>query len=323
VADDAEGAASGIVLREGRPSDLRAAFELGESAWDASRRTRGLLAPDEGRDSDELQDDWSRARQFFEFVAAQPDGEFWVAEDGDVMVGYTRVARFGAMDELTELWVEPGHAGRGIGRALLKRAWPDSPTPELGRVVITLGTPVDLSLYTDFGVMPATGHWHLRLRKDRYLEQRAQEVDAAEPGVHALTVDRAVEAWKRLEPPAIGHERPLLHEFFGRTRTCLALLDHPSGRARAVCWVSPEGDIGPAVGESPEDLVPVMLAALDRVAKLQEPETLGVFCTTDSWWLLDRLRRLGFRVFWPAWVMSSVPLPGLDRYVPTRPAWLL
>ena len=67
----------------------------------------------------------------------------------------------------------------------------------------------------------------------------------------------------------------------------------------------------------------LVLAALDRVAKQQEPETFGVFCTTDSWWLLDRLRRLGFQVYWPSWVMSSVPLPGLDRYLPTRPARLL
>jgi hypothetical protein len=48
-----------------------------------------------------------------------------------------------------------------------------------------------------------------------------------------------------------------------------------------------------------------------------------VFCTTDSWWLLRRLRELGFRVFWPSWIMCSVPLPGLDRYLPTKPAYLL
>ena len=132
-----------------------------------------------------------------------------------------------------------------------------------------------------------------------------------------------MEEWKRLEPTAVGHERPLLHEFFGRTRTSLALLDQESGRARALCWVSATGDIGPAVAETAEELVPVVLAALDRVAKMQEPDVLNIFCTTDSWWLLDRLRRLGFRVRWPAWIMSSVPLPGLDRYVPTAPPRLL
>jgi GNAT superfamily N-acetyltransferase len=316
-------AVSELTFREGGPGDLRAAFELGESAWDASRRARGLLRPDEGRDHDELRGDWERARPFIEFVAAQPDGSFWICDDGDEMVGYTSSSRFGAMDELTELWVVPSHAGRGIGRSLLERVWPNSPTRQLGRVVVTLGTPVDLTLYTEFGVMPVTGHWHMRHRVDQYLEQRARERDATDPGVHGLTPERAIAEWKRLEPDAVGHERPLLQEFFGRTRICLAYLDRQTGTARALCWVSSEGDIGPAVGETPQDLVPVVIAALDRVVKAREPETIGVFCTTGSWWLLDRLRRLGFRVHWPAWVMSSVPLPGLDRYVPTRPARLL
>ena len=92
--------------------------------------------------------------------------------------------------------------------------------------------------------------------------------------MHVLTTDRAVEEWKRLEPDAIGHERPALHEFFGRTRNCLATVDPESGHANGLCWVSNLGEIGPAVGQQPEDLVPVVLASLDRVAKMQEPETL-------------------------------------------------
>jgi hypothetical protein len=189
--------------------------------------------------------------------------------------------------------------------------------------VIAVGTPADLTLFTDFGVMPVSGHWHMRHRVDRYLEHRAQEVDSTEPGVHVLTPERAAEEWKRLEPAAIGHGRTALHEFFGRTRSCLATVDAESGHATALCWVSGHGEIGPAVGQEPGNLVPVVLAALDRVAKMQEPETFGVHCTTAAWWLMDRLRGLGFRVHWPAWIMSSVPLPGLDRYLPTRPVRLL
>jgi len=172
-------------------------------------------------------------------------------------------------------------------------------------------------------VMPVSGHWHMRTRVDQYLEQRALELDTAEPDVHVLTSERAVEEWKRLEPDAIGHERPALHEFFGRTRNCLATVNAESGQATALCWVSNVGEIGPAVGEHPEDLIPVVLTALDRVAKMQEPETFGVYCTTASWWLINRLRGFGFKIYWPAWILSSVPLPGLDRYLGTRPARLL
>ncbi len=314
---------SDFTFREGRASDLQAVFELGEVAWDASRRARGLLPPDQSRTEQELLEHWRHDRPLIEFLAATPDGCFLVCEEGDELVGYVLVARFGSMEEMAELWVAPTHAGRGVSRGLLERCWPDPPTPDLGRLVVLIGTKVDLTLFMDFGVMPASGHWHLRHRVDQYLEQRAQERDTAEPDVHVLTTERAVEEWKRLEPDAIGHERPALHEFFGRTRNCLATVDAASGHATALCWVSNLGEIGPAVGEHPESLIPVVLASLDRVAKMQEPETFGVFCTTASWWLIHRLRGLGFRVHWPAWIMSSVPLPGLDRYLPTRPARLL
>jgi GNAT superfamily N-acetyltransferase len=310
-------------FREGRSTDLRATFELGEAALDVSRKERGLLPPEHRRAREDLDASWERERGLLEFIVAQADGAFVICEDDDQMVGYTRIARFGAMDELTELWVAPDHAGLGVGRALLERCWPESPTPDLGRVVLGIGRPADLTLYTEFGVMPVSGHWHMRHRTEEYLERRSQEIDAPPTEVHALTPDRAVAEWKRLEPSAIGHERPLLHEFFGRTRTCLATMDAERGEATGLCWVSSDGEIGPAVGEEPPDLVPVVLAALDRVAKMQEPESVGVFCTTHSWWLLDRLRRLGFHVHWPGWVMSSVPLPGLDRYLGTRPARLL
>jgi hypothetical protein len=137
-----------------------------------------------------------------------------------------------------------------------------------------------------------------------------------------LTAQRAVAEWKRLEPDALGHERPALHDFFGRDRTCLATVD-PDGTAKALCWVSSEGDIGPAVGITPAEVIPVTLAALDKIAKTQEPADLSVFVSTTSWHLLHRLRLLGFSVYWPSWVMCSVPLPGLDRYVPTRPSLVL
>jgi hypothetical protein len=258
-----------------------------------------------------------------EFVAARAGDRFLLCEAGDELVGYVVVAQFPGMDELAELWVAPAHAGRGVSRGLLARCWREPPTRERGRVAVAVGRPADLTLLTEFGVMPVTGHWHMRHRVEEYLEQRALEVDASEPGVHVLTAERAVEEWNRLEPESIGHERPGLHELFGRTRNCLATVDPSSGRATALCWVSGYGEIGPGVAESPDGLVPVVLAALDRVAKMQEPETFGVFCTTASWWLMDRLRRLGFWVHWPAWIMSSVPLPNLDRYLPTRPVRLL
>ncbi len=311
-----------LKFREGELADLRVTFELAQLAVADTARRMGVqrgAPPGE----DELEQEWSRQRELLEFIVTVQGGRSWVCEDAGEIVGYGRVCRFGEMEELTELMVLPAHQGKGIGRALLERCWPGAPTPDMGRVVVAAGAPTDLSLYAGFGVMPTAGHWHLRARTADYQESRSQERDATEPAVHALEAARAVSEWNRLEPPAIGHRRPMLHEFFSRTRTCLAIMDEVTSRATALCWVGSRCDIGPAVAATPEELVPVVLAALDRVAKTQEPETFGVFCATDSWWVLRRLRGLGFRVHWPSWIMASVPLPGLDRYLPTRPPHLL
>jgi GNAT superfamily N-acetyltransferase len=313
---------SDLTFREGRASDLEAVYQLGERAWDRSRADRGLIEEHEAQTAEQLRERWAHERPLLAFMTALDGSSFLVCEDDEGLVGYALVARFPGMDEMAELWVAPSHAGRGVSRGLLERCWPSSPSPELGRLVVAVGRPADLTLFTEFGVMPVTGHWHMRHRVDRYLERRALELETTDPGVHVLTPDRAVEEWSRLEPAAIAHDRTPLHEFFGRTRNCLATMDG-SGHATGLCWVSNTGDIGPGVGKNPEDLVPVVLAALDRVAKMQEPESFGIHCTTASWWLMDRLRGLGFRVHWPAWIMSSVPLPGLDRYLATRPVRLL
>ncbi len=311
-----------LSFREGTARDLRAAFGVSEIAVHHTARRAGVV---EGPppSSEQIERDWGRRRDLLEFTAAQSGCSVWVCEEHGRLVGHGRVCRFGEMDELAELMVLPSHHGHGIGRALLDRLWPGDPSPELGRVVVAAGSATDLTLYSDYGVMPVAGHWHMRARTEDYLERRSQEIDATEPAVVVLGPDRAVAEWKRLEPPAIGHRRPLLHEFFGRTRTCLAIMDASAGEASALCWIGPDGEIGPAVASTPEGLVPVVLQALDRVAKTLEPPSLAVFCATDSWWILRRLRQLGFRVWWPSWVLCSIPLPGLDRYLPTRPPHLL
>ena len=311
-----------ISFRDGRSSDLRAAFGLYERSMAGTARRVGAASagdPDEA----EIEANWKLERPLVEFMAAQEGGSFCVAEDDGELAGFARVVRFGRIEQLTEICVAEDWRGRGIGRALLERCWPEPPTKEVGRIVVAAGSGLDLSLMLEFGVMPATGHWHLSQPAERYLEHRSQQVlDTAEAAVHVLSPDRAVPEWQRLEPEAIAHERPLLHEFFGRQRVCLASLDE-DGQANALCWVGTSGYIGPGVASEAGDLVPVVLAALDRVAKAEEPEALHVFCTTDSWWLLRRLRSLGFRVDWPGWILCSEPLPGLDRYVPTRPAYVL
>ena len=311
-----------LTFREAGPGDMREAFLLTRRAMHSAARRLGITGDPEPTDA-EIEELWASRRTSLEFLAALPDGTSWLCEGPRGMLGFARVVRFEGLEQLTHVVVDPAEQERGIGRALLERCWPYTPSPELGRIVVAPGSAPDLTLYTEFGVMPITGHWRMALGAAEYAERRSLEsTDAAEPGVHVLKEDRAAEEWARLEPRAIGQSRAPLHQFFARERTCLACVGG-DGHASSLCWVSPEGEIGPGVGAAAEDVVPVVLTALDRVVKTHEPEELEVVCTTDSWWLLRRLRALGFRVRWPSWVLCSEPLPGLDSYVPTRPTFIL
>jgi GNAT superfamily N-acetyltransferase len=313
-------AATELTFRDGGPGDFAATFALYERAMHDAAQRQGVIAADEHLTAADIDVSWARERSFVEFIGVQP-GCYVIAESDGHLLGYGRTTEIGDIDQVTELVVDPSAQGEGLGRSLLERCWPTGPNAGASRVVIATGAPSDLTLYTNFGVMPVAGHWRMRQRTDTYREHRSQE-DSTGPGVHVLKSDRALSEWMRLEPDALGYGRRALHEFFARDRTCLAYLDG-SGEALALCWVSSECDIGPAVAAEPGDLLPVVLSALDRVAMTQEPEYLSVFGTSLSWWLLRRLRSLGFRVYWPSWILGSVPLPGLDRYVPTHPSHVL
>ena len=314
--------AAGLTYREPAAGDLERVYALEARGTHEAAVMRGAARPEDAPTEEDLARGWRAQRPLAEFLAAQPGTSCWLCcDDEGEVVGYSRVVRFDGMEELTGLAVSRSHRNQGIARDLLERCWPDAPRPDLGRVMVAKGGLVDLTLCLGFGVMPAAGHWQLRARTEPYLERRAQEDSAAGENVHVLTRGRAVAEWDRLEGPAIAHGRRPLHEFFERDRVCLACMD--GDRATALCWVGSGGEIGPGVAASSEALLPVVLGALDRVAKTHEPEELSVSVSTISWWLLRRLRGLGFRVGQSGWVLCSEPLPGLDRYLPTAPPQLL
>lgn len=310
-------ARAALHVREGTEADLPLTFALSERAiYDTAARASILPA---GREptAAEIRSRWRRQRSLVEWMATQPDGRYWLCEAREGPVAFARVVRLGDTEQLTELMVEPRHQGQGIGRSLMRRCWPDEPQPALTRVVVAAGAPRDLSLYLSFGVLPVGGHWHLIQSGGQYLERRALEPDSDDLGELVLDPARAVEEWSRLEPPALGRARRPLHQFLAGGRSCLALGDPESKSPRSLCWVSGDGQVGPGVAERAEDLVPVVLAALDRVARSAHGAQLSLFVTSTAWPLLGRLRSLGFRVHWPSWVMCSAPLAGLDRYLPT------
>jgi GNAT superfamily N-acetyltransferase len=68
---------------------------------------------------------WAGGERLQRFLAARA-AEWWVAEQADSgeLIGYARSIERGGLFELTEFFVLPAGQSRGVGRALLERAFP-------------------------------------------------------------------------------------------------------------------------------------------------------------------------------------------------------
>ena len=235
------------------------------------------------------------------------------------MVGYTRVARFGQMDELTELWVAPSHSGLGVGRALLERCWPRVADARAGA-----GRARHRPARRPDPLHPVRRDARQRPLAHAPPQRGVPRAPLAGDRRRAAAGARAHARARRgrVEAPRAARDRPRAPAAARVLRPHAHLPGHDRRRAR-------RGD-GRSAGSAPTATSAPRSARRRRTScrscsprstgwrSRMEPESFGVFCTTDSWWLLDRLRRLGFRVHWPGWVMSSVPLPGLDRYLADR-----
>ena len=102
-----------LSFREGRPSDLRATFELAERSPSSGRRSGIMVSGDDDRQA-YLREEWSRQRPLLEFIAAQPEGQFFVCESGNEIVGHARVARFGQMDASASWPCRPSTPGEAL-----------------------------------------------------------------------------------------------------------------------------------------------------------------------------------------------------------------
>ena len=104
-------------IRRGTPADIRACHDLlWISATDLGRRQGTPLEGDA--------DAWWEGIESVHRFLADHAAEWWVAEDGDELIGYARSIDRDGLFELTELFVRPGHQSSGVGRQLLEQAFP-------------------------------------------------------------------------------------------------------------------------------------------------------------------------------------------------------
>lgn len=109
-------------FREGSQADSRNVFNVFVEALRDLAERRGVTALTGG---EELDDEalWQERSSLFRHLAESAN-TFWIAELNGEIAGYARSLRRGDLILLTEFFVTPRSHGEGIGRELLRRAFP-------------------------------------------------------------------------------------------------------------------------------------------------------------------------------------------------------
>ncbi|MEP6639347.1 MAG: GNAT family N-acetyltransferase, partial [Chloroflexota bacterium] len=106
-------------IRRATPDDAEACHEvLWKSVTDFGARSGNPL---DGTAAEW----WASGERLQRFLAATA-AEWWVAEEPDsgTLIGYARSIERGGLFELTEFFVLPTNQSRGVGQALIERAFP-------------------------------------------------------------------------------------------------------------------------------------------------------------------------------------------------------
>ena len=140
-----------ITYRSGTTEDSFTVFRIFEQSVTDLGQRLGVQAISGGDDPDVVAQLWERRRPLFEHLARTAD-QFWLAEKDGQAIGYARSIVRADLQELTELFVLPGEQSAGVGRELLRRAFPQNGASQ--RAIIATVDTRAVVRYLKTGVYP-------------------------------------------------------------------------------------------------------------------------------------------------------------------------
>jgi GNAT superfamily N-acetyltransferase len=318
VADQNEEAPSsrGSHLSSGNPSEpryrratLEDAIACNELMWESVTD----LARRQGTPLGGTAADWWQSSEALERLLAQGAAEWWVAENpSGKLVGFARSIERDGLFELTEFFVKPDQQSKGIGRALLERAFP----PDRGRVrsIIATADVRALARYYATGTVARFPLYTL----DGAPHAWTAPVDLT---VETIKGDEAIQAQREIEEKVLGHRRS-----DSELRWLLARrqghLYRRGDRHVGFSFLGPDGS-GP-MGALEPAVLPLILLHVEDLAHSMGLERLELQVPGPNEAGMRHLLARGFRLDrWINFLMSDRPFGQFDRFIPFSPPLFL
>jgi GNAT superfamily N-acetyltransferase len=258
--------------------------------------------------------DWWPSSEPLHRQLAQIAAEWWVAEETGPggLVGFARSIERDGLLELTEFFVRPDQQSRGVGKALLERAFPS------GR-----GTVRSIVATSD---VRAQARYYAAGTVARFPIFTLAGVPSATEPIRAVTAEpidgqQSIELQRAIERTVLGHRRS--------DDEIRWLLDRRQGhlyrRADRVIGFSFLGrdGAGPMAALEPSDL-PAILLHVEVLARTMELERLELQVPAPNAIAIRHL--MGRRYRFDSWInflMSDRPFGQFDRFIPFAPPLFL
>jgi len=301
-----------ISYRKATHQDNFATFNVFlKSIMDYSERA-GVTGITGGLEPEKINSLWEkRRRPLWEHLSSTCD-QYWLAEnDQGEVIGYARSIVRGDHRELTEFFVIPGQQSAGVGKELIKRAFPND-TPH--RSIIATTDFRALSRYLKAGVYP--------FATELYFEHAPEAVDY-KSDLLFQTIDDSDAAFRttaEIDSVILGHHRDEDHGFLMQNRTLYFY--ERNGQVVGYGYISKDY-FGPFALLDNKDF-PAVLAHAETQAYLLGAEAIGFETPTTNTIAIDHFMDHGYRIegFMTS-ILSDKPFGKLENYLLTSPPFFL
>jgi ribosomal protein S18 acetylase RimI-like enzyme len=244
----------------------------------------------------------------------------WVAEEADEILGFAWSWVCGDLWFLAQLFVSPGHQGRGIGNELIKRTLDHaqrSGAEKKALITFTFNT-VSQGLYIRHGLFPRFPIYNFSVARELLMGrlQRAQlrHVPLEETASHLHSL-------AQIDARALGVSREKHHRYLINNRATRGVLLYAGDDCAGYVYVGADGNIGPLAVVQPDTLGAAFTTALNLAVESGSSQVSAFLPGTSDTALTSAVEH-GMRITFPMLLMSTRGFGDWTQYLPRNPGFM-
>lgn len=299
-----------ITYRSGSLDDSYTVFKIFEDTYADLSRRMGSTTPTSAAEPEALVRMWQERRPLYQHLARTAE-HFWIAEREGLAIGFARSIHRDGVRQLTEYFVLPAAQSAGVGRELLKLAFPEEGARQ--RSILSSPDMAAQSHYLKAGVYPRFPLYYFWRKPEAVpvVSDLVFEPHTASPSDLVVLSD--------LDNKVLGYRRNVDHQWLASDRKGYLYFrdDTPVGYGYTGVRNGPF-----ALLETSD--FPAVLAQAESAAAGQSYEHFGMEVPMNNKTAVDYLLIRGFRIDpFIAILMNDKPIGNLGNYIATSPPFFL